>query len=255
MIDFYLILGSCVTTTGVHAIDNINTGALPTFTVRSEDTGGTHSMFRSAVGCKAVSLTGMINLESKFPYLSHSLTYLGKEMATPSLNATHTTGTRYPSTTHAMDGTEVKGRFGKTGSFAFHWDSGGDNIDYTKYLSNFMYTIALETTEFGIDNQDEPEAIDEGNYMLTYSFQLKRGADKSIKDDFEAKAMKNMYLTVYSPQVAANYLTLTWTNAYLVNCKDPYAAGNDVPRHHVDGGACDISISGKDGVHTTYYGE
>jgi hypothetical protein len=255
LVPYYLIMGSCSTAAGVHTIDNINTGSLPTFTARTESTGGTVDKIFSAVGCKVQSLSGHIDFSKGTPLMSHTLSYNAiQNDSTPSYNDVHN-GTKFPTDDGLMTGTETKGLFKYDTNFAFHWDSGGDNVDYSGELSFFNFLIINYHNIVGVENQTETEYIHEGNYSLGVSFALKRGADKSLYDDFLAKTQHNMYLTIYAG--ATNYRTLTWSNVAIGQCAAPDDLEKDASRIIWDaqGKAEDLTITGKDGVHTDFTGE
>ena len=125
-IPYYLLLGLCTTTTGVHAITPSATTAVPSFTVRTESTGGSDDTFMSATGCKAYELVSNLDLTAGWPYLGQSLLFNAFKSDTPTLNSAHD-GLKYPTDDYAMSGTEVKTRFSRNdGTFVYTWD--GDDF-------------------------------------------------------------------------------------------------------------------------------
>jgi hypothetical protein len=253
----YLALGSCVTTDTVHAINNLNTTALPTITVRSEGTGGTDERFISATGCKVHALTGMVETMTGYPFLTETLGYHAIKQVTPTLNSAHG-GAKYPTDTGAMNGTETKTRFRYDQNASFHWDSNSDgegDTDYTTNLLHFDYRLINLMKIVYIENQTEPEFLDEGKYRIEFNINLERGASDNIYKDYKAKAKTHdMYLHIHAG--ATNYETLSFVNCAIFRCKAPYQEGNTLPVWSIQGTSEDFAVASKDGIaKTVFYGE
>jgi len=254
----YLALGACTTTTGTHAINNLNSGSLPTFTVRSEGRGGTASRYISGVGCKVHTISGYLDLISGWPYLSEKIGYTGIKSQQATLNETHTTGTKYPTDDGTMTGTQTTERFKWDQNASFHWDSNADgagDTDYTSALELFEYSIGNSFDLGFVENQSELEYIDEGNYTISFNFTLKRGTSDNIFTDYKNKGKAHdMYLHIHAG--ASNYQTLSFVNCSLGVCKPPFTLGNNTPTWLVQGQAEDFAVASVDGISTSvFYGE
>ena len=195
-IPLYMILGdsSSAGAPVVHTLNNINTGNLDTFTIRSE-TYYDASNFKgiSAVGCKASSVSGFINLISDFKYLSEILTYNGlSASAAPTLNETHTTKVMHPTTDYTMTTANQKqGRYVYDTNTLFSWNT-NDIIDD---LTMFKYDIINTQQIFHVDNQEDTKYIDEGNYQFLLSFGLWRGNANTdaVWTDYKAGTQRDIY--------------------------------------------------------------
>ena len=143
LIPYQLIMGNATShsaTEGVnevHTINNINSGALDTFTVRSEMTGGTDAKYTSSTGCKAQSLSGMISFMDEWKVLSHTLSYNGFKTDTPTLNSVHD-GLKYPTTNATMAGTEVDDIFKYDTNTLWSWD-GDDFINELAIFNSYCF--------------------------------------------------------------------------------------------------------------------
>jgi hypothetical protein len=250
----YLILGSSTTAASVHTITGLASGSQPTFTVRSESTGGTVDKIFSAVGCKATMLSGMIEFREGYGFLTNVLQYTGIKNATPTLNEKHTTGVKFPTTDGAMTGTEVSAKFVYDTNFTLTWDVGGDNVNYANEILAMNWSITNSQNVEGVDGQVETEFIDEGVYVLNVGLLLWRGADKSIYDDFISQNKFDLTMKIYAG--STNYKQYAWTDIGLGVCESPYNMGKDKPTWQAQGTATGVTVTGKDGLPAaTYYGE
>ncbi len=218
LISFYQVMGKCVTTTGVHEITNIDAGNVETFTTRSESltVGAVNDKIFEGVGNKATMLSGYFDLTMGYRKMSQILQMDGIKTQTPSYNQKHTNGPRYPTD----DGTNKLGgsskTFGRDLNSEFQWDSSADDIDYLADLLNFTYKITNYRNISGASNQPEPENIEAGNFEYAFTATIKRGNDRSIRDDFDAKTLHDMYLTLYAG--STNYVKLSFADVGLIQC-------------------------------------
>ncbi len=249
LIPYYLVLGSHSEAADIHTITNINTGALPTWTQRSESTGGDVDEIFSVPGCKAESLSGLLDMTG-LGIESQTLTYNGIENVTPTLNEKHTTGAMHPTTSGTMvSANQVVDDYRRSlTGFDFQWDVDGTPVDYSAEGILFSYMIANKTLLRAKENQAKIAYIDEGTYQFGFTFSLWRGASNRIFDDYLTEALDfKMTLKVYAS--ATYYKTLTWDNCALASIKPPYSVGNDKPTWEVEGMATDFEAKGKDGLH------
>ena len=263
LIPFYMVLGKHTEAGGIHTITNMLPGEdLPTFTKRSESTGGTVDTVFSGVGCKASSLSGLINLApGALKTFSQTMTFPGIKNATPTLDEKHTTGAMFPTTSGTMvSANQVQTRFRKDTNFEFVWDTadGGDDIDLLSELISFNYLITNGYIMENVENQAEIEYIDPGEFLFMFTFVLWRGADRSVWDDFLSRTKYKMFLKCYAG--ATNYMTLTWDKIGLETCDPPYGQKDTKKTWQVYGQSQDFSVLGIDGLHgdaaqTEFYGE
>jgi len=255
-IPLHMILGDVTLNTpgaGINTFDNINTGNLKTFTVRSESTGGTVDKWISSTGCKATSLSGYINLLGDFKFLSEILTYNGLATATStSLAAIHTTGVMYPTSDYTMtSANQIDDRYKYDTNTLFSWNA-NDIIDD---LCILKYDLVNLQDIKHIDGQAATKYIDEGNYQFVLSFSLWRGNTNTdaVWTDYLAGTQRNVVFTIYN--TAANYRQLTFTNVSLMTMEADYSMGEDKALWHCHGLVEDVTAVVKDGVSTSFFPE
>ena len=187
--------------------------------------GGSGDRFLATVGCKAQSVSGMINFMGDFNVLSETLTYNGINTLAnnnTSLNEVHTTGTKHATDDYLMNGTELTGRYRNSighGTYptSFKWD--GDEM--VSDLGQLTYSIVNHQTIGHINNQTDTEYIDEGNYQFLFSFSLWRGNanPEKVFVDYMNNDQKNMVFKIYNDTTNNYYREYTWTNATLLEMK------------------------------------
>ena len=257
----YMILGSCTTAvTNVHTINNIDSGSLPTFTVRSEMSGGTAgATYISAVGCKATVLTGQLICHEGFGFLSNSLAYTGiKSQA--AARAGSTTGPYYPTTDGTMTAAnQLKTRYHRNdGSFSFTY--GGNEIKTS--LATFIYQIVNTLDPSAESGQSETEWIDEGMYSVRISGACWRGADTNADqiytDHIAETKTSDIVFKIYNG--STNYATRTFSNIAWDQVDAPYAEGSENKWWNFKGQCTDYSVTSLDGItdgvgDKVFYGE
>lgn len=251
-VPLFKVLSESSSAGGAHTLTPLAKGGTqPTFTVRSESTGGTVDKFFSAVGCKATSVSGFINLLGPFKYLSEVLTWNGISAgASSSLNAIHTTGVMYPTSDYSMTAAnQRKGRYKFDANTAFTW-AGNDIIDD---LTMLKYDIIHDHDVGHVENQAETEYIDEGDFTLSFDFGLWRGNTNTdaVRTDYDAGTQRDIVFTINNgPSYDRVY---TWTNATALSMQGPYATLGDKKLWSCHGLAEDISIVVTDGVADDFY--
>lgn len=259
LVPYQMIMGNAtshsatVGANNVHTINNINSGSLDTFTVRSEMTGGTDDKYSSSTNCKAQSLSGLINMMGDWKVLSHTLSYNAIKTDTPTLNSAHD-GLKYPTGDATMTGTETDTLFKYDTNSAFTWD--GD--PFINEMALFDYMIINNHTLKYAENTAQLDAIHEGNYQYLFSGSFWRGDCSEFYTDYLAETQKTMVFTLYAE--ATNYVTLTWSNTTLLQVDAPYASGDNKKFWNIRGYAEDLTITGIDGLADTaaqneFYGE
>lgn len=246
----YLIMGASSTPASIHTITHISSGSLPTFTDRAESSGGSQNRFMSAVGGKAYSLNTHLEVHNASGVLAQSLAYNGITSQQAVYNDTHD-GTKYPTDTGAMNGTETKTRH--------RW---GDNYSNQKLLWNateyknhvLQFDSVLLNTQIvkHVANQVETEFIDEGVYQVMFSMLLWRGEDDTIYDDYLAGTQRSLTFKIYAG--STNYKEHVFTDASIVECTGP--EDEKSPIWDIKGIAKKVVMTGVDGISKTeYYGE
>ena len=247
----FLVLGGSSTAAGTHTVVNIDTGELPTFTVRSESTGGTVAKYLSSEGCKAYMLNGYINFLGDFPYLSEVLAWRGlRTKASTALNATHTTGTKHCTSDYTMTGTERAGRYHHDlGTPVCTWNS--QNIVADLGLLNYSFKSVIQPKY--IDGQEETDQIDEGKYAFPFSLAVWRGntTTENLHTDFLAGTQRTFIYKIFNG--ATYYRQYTWSNVSLLKEDMTYAQSNDKKLYTYHALAEDFSLEVLDGVSDTYY--
>lgn len=273
LIPWYMVLATGATHAATAGANNVHTitpsepgTALETYTIRSEMTGGSAEEFISMTGCKATGLNFSFNRMKFYESLSATLVFTGFETKIPTLNETHTTKVTLPTTDAAMTpATSVTSRYKWDTSALLTWDSEGDDIEYGNNLLNFNGQLINHMNIEGKENQVDIAYIDEGAYEFRFGFQLLRGSDSSIYDDFLASTDppdEHFFFKIMAG--ATNYFQIEYKDVGVSQCKANKAKyqGSDktLPVWDVMGSAENVSITGKDQLSTTaaqnkYYGE
>ena len=269
LLPFYMVLATGAThavASNIHTIDLSEPGtSLETYTIRSESTGGTASEFHSLTNCKAHGLNLSFNRLKFYDFLSATLVFTGVQNTTPTLNETHTTGTKYPTTDGTMTGTEVKLPYRWDTNAVLTWDYGGDNVAYGNQLLNFSTQLINYMNIEGVDGQPEAEYLTEGAYEMRFGFQLLQGTNSSIYDDFLARTDppdEHILFKLYAD--ATYYFQIEYMDVGVFQVEKNYAKfqGTDrtYPVYNCQGIAKDIQITGRDGLdpdaaQNKYYGE
>lgn len=232
-----------------HTLTNIDTGALPTITIRSELTGGDVAKYFAAVGCKVASLSNMIDLSGDWQFLSETLTFKGiKTIDPPTYDGV--VASKYPTSDGTMTGTERTDRYKRDANTVFTWNS----VDYLPYLQHLNYMLSETLITGGKENQSEREYIDEGKYGFGFSFSLLRGADQTVWTDFIGENQETIVFKIYN--TATRYRQTTLSKASLINCKPPKSEGNDSNLWIVQGMAEDQTSVVVDEIDkTVFYGD
>lgn len=273
LIPWYMVLATGATHTATagtnneHTIDPSAPGTtLETYTIRAERTGGTAERFFSMTGCKARAINFSFNNLKQYHKLSATLVFVGEQTKQATLNSTYGSGgPKYPTTDSLMTGTEVNTRFGWDTSALLTWDYGADAIAYQNDLLNFNSQIVQNLNPEGIDGQTDIEYITEGTYEFRFGFQIFRGSDDSIYDDFIACTdPPDEHFLFKLMAGSTNYFQIEYQDVGIHQCQANYAKfqGTDrtLPTWDVMGVAENIQIKGKDQLSPTaaqnkYYGE
>lgn len=269
LVPWYLILATKAThavAANVHTITPSEPGTdLETFTVRTESTGGTATDFHSMTNCKARALNWSFDRTKFYDHMAATLVYTGIETKTPTLNETHTTGTKYPTTDGTMTGTEVKNRYAWDTSAELRWDYGADDDHYENDLLHYNSQIVQVLNKEGIEGQIDAEYINEGCYEFRFGFQILRGSNTSIMDDFLACTdPPDEHLLFKIMAGSTYYFQIEYQDVGIHMVRKNYAKfqGTDrtLPVYDVMGMAENIEIKGRDGLdpnaaQNKFYGE
>ena len=251
-IAWYLALGSSATAAGVHTITGIDSGELPYFTTRFETSNDTENIRKSMTG-------------TKLKTLNFELTRLNENVRFPAMMGINVQGTGFGAPTYPVTNTpiypdSVSDMFYKDSNFYFTWYYGGDNLDYKSDVMNFTGIIDMTNQFLPLLQQLFPEEVSEGTRAHILRFNILRGNDTSIYDDFAAqdRDTTGMDLRVKIHQTASKYLQLDYSNIFLQECEinDQNEAKNEDGIYEVVGIAESLTVKSNDGLTAaTFYGE
>ena len=253
---WYYFLGDSSTTTGVHTVSGIDTGTLPTFTYRWEDTGGTSDEYSSIVGNAVESLVMTCNFgnQAALPMVM-AISMAGIKQQTPTVNAAHN-GNAYPTddgTMPSVTGVEVSDLYRYDSNMAFTWDSGDSADNYTNQLEQIQYTGVNILQKQDLINQAEREFIYSGNRAHSLVLRLKRGTNSAIFNDFYSDNLFDAVFKIYNS--ATNYTEVTFNDVGINALKQPYSPTNESPFWQVECMVKSVTPVIKDGVANSYYGD
>lgn len=254
-IPLYMFLGDGSSAAGVHSITGLDSGSLDTFTIRWEKSGGTDSLYQSAVGCKCQSINLSMDLEQKAVPMACGLAFNGIKTTTATLNSAHN-GTKHATSDYTMTGTEMDDRYRYDSNFAFTWDYGSSNDDFTKLLLRWNYNGVNMLNLQGLQNQAEVEYIDEGNRQHQLDFEFISGGvsgqtyEANWWAEYLADTLHDVRITVYN--TSTNYVTLDFDDVGLT-VEQEIAKFDEQPKWKCSGIVKSVSATVKDGVSTSFY--
>ena len=247
-IPLYWILGNSSSAAGVHTLSNIDTGSLPTITIRSERTGGDTARYESARGAKINGISGYINFLANTKVLSEILSYTAISVSAADLAAVHT-GYKYPTDDYTLSGTERTGRYKKDTNTVFTWNSASILSEATM----FKYDVAGVVEPVYIENQADPEYLDEGEYLPTFSIGVWRGGTnpETMHTDYLAGTQRTLNFKIYNG--ASYYRDITWTKATLKKEEMILSMGKHAKLYVYHGYAEDVGATVLDGCADDFY--
>lgn len=179
-IPWYWALGA----EAANVITGIDTGNLPILALRWEDTGGTQSIYHTALDnrLQTLAFTVDLNQQAGSPF-AMGATFLGRSVDDTTLQAAHN-GAVYPTDDYLLAGAQKDDLYRHSDALSLTWDYGGDGIAMKSVLSNLAITVTNTLNPLAIQNQASIDKIWEGRRIITASWNWKRGLDTSMIDDF-----------------------------------------------------------------------
>lgn len=236
---------------GIHTITGIDSGELPFMTTRFQSENASESIRKSFVGGKLDNLNFVIsnaNTRARSPaFIGMGLK--GMDVKTPTNTAAQVPV--FPSSEEGM--------YHVDDNFEFTWDYGGGSpvTEYKDQLLEFRY-IGMNANIIGtVGNTITPYQILEGVRSHIVQFQILRGGDTQIYDDYigqtRASTGKDLRVKIYNS--ATNYLQLDLNNILIEDCKmnDGYQAQSELEIYDVVGIAQDITVNSIDGCAASFY--
>lgn len=260
---WYMFLGASSTVAdpdNTHTITGINTGNLPTYTLRSESRGGSDDTFWSMVGSRVNALTFGVNFRNKTIPPVIGMAFLGIKVLIPnnmSFNTQHD-GVQFPTDTGAMGATQSDDPYRVDASTVFNWDQGGTPDDYVDAILNFGYSGGNIFQPHYVQNQAEVEYLFEGKRTHNLVFEIRMGKDSSIWDHYYAKSKHDIRLKVFSS--ATNYLQLDFTDVAIGKPNPISEPHRDKRVYRIEAICKSVAVESLDGIkttggHTEFYGE
>lgn len=245
----YQIYGSSNTVDGVHTLDGIDTGELPTLTERFQSENAAENIRYSMVGGKTGSLQlAMDNLQMniKAPMICGQ-SFKGKDVlaSTSQLDKTPI----FPSSKSKM--------YFKDDNFSLIWDT---DHDYSDEVKSFKYICDTSNAFQPLMQELLPNAILEGFRAHIFVLEIVRGADKAIYTDYMAQNREStggdLVIRVYNS--ATEYIELDASGVFIDDCIMNYgndAADNELELYTAALIATSVTPKSKDGVAVSFYGE
>ena len=235
---------------GIQTITGIDSGKLPFITTRFQSENASESIRKSMVG-------------GKVDNINFQITNANTRMRIPSLMANGIKGMDVKAPTNTAAQVPVfpnneEGMYYVNDNFEFIWDYGGTPItEYKDQLLDFKY-IGTNANIFGtVNNTITPYVVEEGMRNHILMFQIIRGGDTRIYDDYISQSRsstgKNLRVKIYNS--ATKYLQLDFANVLMKKCdmNDGYQQGGEFEIYDVEADATGLIVNGIDGVAASFY--
>lgn len=249
---FYLVLGKATSPATPVIIEDMIPGSnLPSFTKRTESTGGTYDKIFSVPGCKIHRLDGIFTRFRAVPTLSMTAIYSGIQNVTPSYNDIHN-GPVFPTSEGTLGGTQIAyQRFKKDANTVMTWDYGGDNDNILAPTTTLKFAIINNSWNEMIQGQKYSTGIKEGLYRVELGLQIYRGNQRSVYDDFLALTQHDFRFTIYAG--STNYMTLDFEKVALATATANVKVGPDKWLWDFFGTCDDFTATGVDQINQAEY--
>ena len=236
---------------GIQTITGINSGRLPFTTTRSESQNVSESIRESMVGGKVNSLNFQIlnaNMRMNTPAL------IGMGIQGMDVKAPTNTAAQVP-----VFPSGEEGMYYPDDNFEFTWDYGGGSpvTEYKDQLMDFKYIGTGANVLGTVGNTVTPYGVEEGMRDHLVMFQIIRGGDTQIRDDYLAQTRsstgKDLRVKIYNS--ATKYLQLDLTNLLMETCNmnDAEEKKGEYEIYDVVAKAETLTINGIDGVAASFY--
>lgn len=214
---FYWGYGSSSTVTGVHTIDGIDSGQLPSLTIRAQsensgDATATHRFRKEMLGSKlrSFSFEGSDLNKNEIAPFYYGLGFQGQDVQPAVHDADY--APVFPDSQNDI--------YAKNSSFVAAWDVLGDNVSIANDLVDFRYIMDSTNRFAPLYNQLLVDGIYEGTRAHILQMVLLRGGDTAIYDDYMAQTRtstgKQFNMRVYA-LAGTNYIDLTLNNVLILD--------------------------------------
>lgn len=245
----YQIYGDSTTAAGLHTLDGIDTGELPTITERFQSENAAENIRYSMVGAKTGSLQlamDNLHLNIKAPLIcGQTLKGLDVLASTSQQDKTPV----YPTSKENM--------YFKDANFSLVWDTAHD---YSDVVKSFKYICDTSNLFQPLMQQLNPHTILEGFRAHIFLLEILRGDDKAIYTDYLAQTRAStggdLVIKVYNS--ATEYIELDASGVFIDDCVMNYAndaADNELELYTAILVATSVVPKIKDGVADSFYGE
>ena len=252
----YRNYGSSATTANVHRITGIDSGLLPTDTLRWQTESAGADRRKSLVGAKSKTYLFRID-QTPLTYASAGETFLAERLVDP------TTSTSIEPTFPNSESTPYL----PDSNFVFKWgvsldgnkefSSGG--VDYSNdWLSGNIIFDSFNRFQ-KVASQNYPKWVLELDRSTILQFSILRGDDMTIADDFDAQisnTFADAHLKIYNG--AANYQQIDFEQVVMLTCEENITSENvadDSPVWDVSAIVKSVVANVKDGLAVGLYGE
>jgi hypothetical protein len=207
-LEWYFFLGSSSSVADVHTIQVLDSGELPTRTLRIESANASENLRYNFTYGKTGQLDFSIGLREKQAFASCSAYLKCDEIKTGeggyTITPIHPISQELP--------------YKHDSAFAFTWDQGGTPISYEDEVLDFTYTGINSLMAEYVDDQAFANWLLEGNYYHGIQLTLQRGGSTRIFTDAVAQLssddFKDCRFKIY--QNATQYLQLDFTSCMII---------------------------------------
>jgi hypothetical protein len=254
---WYLGLGNATGDNVDHVVTGINSGDVPSWSMRYESSNGTDFHRKDVVNARVKRLSSSINFLQPDNFLVNNLTYIGANQ----IDEASLTDNQRISPVYADTGlvTTSAQPYRVDNNFVLNWDQGGDNVDLKNLGLDFNYILDTMNRVRHIKGQKYGKWVTTGNRVHGIGFRFLRKGVTDVFDDYvgqvAADTFKDFRLKIYNS--ATNYLQFDFTNVSINKCELNHAMieNNEEAYYEMEMLPETVTVTTRDGVDKSFYGD
>jgi len=251
----HLVFGDAVSGgTGIHSLTPIDTGDLPSFSLRYETSNETDFHRKEVVGCKVKRFNMSIDLAQPDSFLIESIDFSGKRQ----FDEGDLVSNEFIAPIYADDNAlSAQTPYRVDDDFILEWDTNGTPVDLKTNSDVFSYYNDTLLKLHYIKDQLYPQWITTGIRVSVIGLKIRRTDITDFFDDFVGQQSSETYKAL-KMKIHNNvgYIQVIFSDVVINRCTLNHAvkAKDEEPYYIVEMLPKSVVFEIKDGVDTTLYG-